>query len=132
MATYSYSEWFDFYGPGLASDSRKTMALDGALNRLPAAQWGGVWDQAVALLALHMIASSPSAASDATGGSTGVAGPVTGRSAGGLSESYGAVGGASAATLADAELMRTTYGQQYLSLRASRVAGRMRVADNGV
>lgn len=132
MPAYSASEWFDFYGPGFASDSRKTMALALATERLPSARWGAVWEPAIALLALHMIAASPSAASDATGGSTGVAGPVTGRSAGGLSESYGAVGGATAATLADAELMRTTYGQQYLGLRATRSAGRMFVADNGV
>lgn len=132
MPSYTASEWFDFYGPGFASDSRKTMALELATERLPYVVWLAMWEKAIALLALHTIAASPSSASDASGGSTGVAGPVTGRSAGGLSESYGAVSGATATTLADADLMRTTYGQQFLSLRATRSGGRMYVADNGV
>lgn len=131
-SAYSASEWFDFYGPGYAADSRKTMALDLATARLPAIQWGEMWTPAVALLALHILAVSPETASGSSSSGGAVAGPVTSRTAGGLSESYGSSSSTVAGlTAADADLMRSTYGQQYLAMRATRAAGRARVVVPG-
>lgn len=67
---------------------------------------------AIALLAAHMLASAPKGRN--SGGAV-PSGPVTAQAAGGISRSYGTAGGVSS----QSAFGSTTYGQQYLELRAS-------------
>jgi hypothetical protein len=64
----------------------------------------------LSLLAAHFIGSAPR-----TGNSTGAApsGPVTAQSAGGISRSYGTVGG----RVSESSFSSTTWGLQYLEMR---------------
>lgn len=107
------------FAPQFTGDARIDTFTDIVAERLTASAWGVVYTQAVAWYVCHLLTVLPASSSADTGG-TRAAGPLTGRSAGGQSESYGAVGVTVSVDQEDAELMRTVYGRQFLALRNSR------------
>lgn len=87
-------------------------AIDRAAKRVSASYFGELYDEAVALLAAHLLKVTPTSA-----GSSTAAGPVTGRSAGGLSESYAAL------PWSASWYNLSTYGQQFRELVRNRYLG---------
>ena len=79
-------------------------AIDIAMTRIDSTEWGAMYSQAVALMAGHILqrVSVP--------GATVAAGGIASESAGGLSRSYGSVGGAH-------EMATTQAGSDYLALQ---------------
>lgn len=107
------------FAPQFTGDARIATFTDVVAERLTYAQWGAVYVQAVAWYVCHLLTVLP-ATSSASSTGTSAGGPLTGRSAGGQSESYGSLGVTTEVDQEDAELMRTVYGRQFLALRNSR------------
>ena len=113
--------------PEVATHASKDIFLELAALSLTASEWGAVYAHAVCLLAAHMATLAPESADDSADGA-GVAGPVTAKSAGDVSESYGnATAGVAGVTISSAALARTKYGLEFLRLRGSRAARTPRV-----
>jgi hypothetical protein len=117
--------------PQYSADSRADIYLEVAALQHTAAAWGAVYTLAMVHFTAHllMIADADAAAVAAAGNAgaaLGAASGVTSRSAGDLAESYATARISDAAAFAlsagDAELMRTSAGQAYLRLRATRAA----------
>ena len=112
--------------PTLYADAGVQDWLDLADGQLSTStDWGAVRVQAVAYLAAHLrTLAQREIASLAAGTSGGPVGALTSRSAGDLSESYGAVVSAASGSVAasDMEYTTTTYGLRFLALRNSRPA----------
>jgi len=85
-----------------------------AALRIDTGIWGNVYDQATVYLAAHMMKMDPTYG----GASTGAAGALTAQKDGDLSRSFAAP--PAAVSLADAYLLRTSYGAQFIALRDSR------------
>lgn len=85
-------------------------------------QWGGVYDQAVANLAAHLMARAGVGTTPAPGDGSANSGAITSVRTGDLAVGYGNVGGVGAggAGLGDDDYTTTKYGMRYLALRASR------------
>lgn len=112
-------ETLELLAPEVAADSRASSFITLAITRMaPASTWGDVYVQAACLLAAHMLTLSPAAVADASEAAS-VAGPLTARSVGDWSVSYGNAG-ALATSVTDAALSRTSYGLSYIELRDSR------------
>lgn len=89
------------------------------------ARWGAVYTQALVWHAAHTMKTLGLGASDSAAEATGAAGPVTSRSAGDLSVSYGGVSASGARVgVAEADLLTTAYGRRYLDLLKRRAAVR--------
>lgn len=112
--------------------------LDFAAQRLDARAFGGVYAQAVAYLAAHILTIARRGVAGGAGGGAGAgqgaSGAVTAVSTGDWSVSFagglnGSEGGVD--TLAEASLMTTRFGKEFLALRRTRAASRSRVIKPG-
>lgn len=86
-------------------------------------QWGGVYDQAVANLAAHLMARAGVGTSPTPGDGSATGGGITSARTGDLAVGYGNTGGAGAGAAsngADDDYTTTKYGLRFLALRASR------------
>ena len=105
----------------VAAHASVTVWMDLATLQVPAVIWLERTYYARALLCAHMgrlaIAIEDAGAAAALG-----AGPITSRSAGDLSESYGSAASISGLSSGDALLTGTVHGQQFLALRAGLAA----------
>lgn len=126
--------------PEFKTDDDDTLAvyLELAAERMDSRAWGNVYGQAVAYLAAHILTiarrGDASAAGGGAGAGQGGTGAVSSISTGDWSVSFGgsltgAEGGVD--TLAEASLMTTRHGKEYLALRRTRAAGRSRVIRPG-
>lgn len=113
--------------PEFVGDERVAVFVAIAERHNSPTAWGDAHVDAVAFYAAHLLTRSKATAA-ASAAAADTAGPVTSRSAGAVSESYGALAGG-AANAADAELLTTRYGAAYLRLRASRAARLPRVVS---
>lgn len=115
MSSLTLARGLSFGDPVIAavSDEVLEFAIEQAFSRLDLIAWGSQYARAGCLLALHMIASAP-----ASGG--GGVGAVTSEAVGQWSRSLSV----QAPPIADAWFASTTYGAEYLSIRASRGATR--------
>lgn len=115
------------FAPEFVGDSRLSLALELAAQQMASETiWGAVYDQAVALLAAHLLTGWGPAAGSGSGVAAGQnAGPVTSETAGDVSRSYGHVTSniAGGASITDALLAATTHGRAFLALRKGRAAG---------
>lgn len=92
-----------------------------AVLRVSSTQWGVKADMGVTALACHLLSKAlASEAAGAAGGGGGVAGPVTSETVGDVSATYADATSAAAASNGgrNADLMSTSYGREYLSLRS--------------
>jgi hypothetical protein len=106
---------FELYGSTeLKADTRKDDFLAEAARRVDADVFGDAWGSAVGLMALHLMALAPLAASAVDAAHRG----VNSTSAEGLSISFGAL--PSGKSESSEWLKKTGYGQQYLALRLGR------------
>ena len=105
-----------------SADARLNLFLEMAVSRLHARAWGNVYEQAVVYLAAHLITLSNRASEDGTAAPGALATITTGDQ----SRSFASRGAPSLST-EDAALATTTYGEQFLALRATRVARAPRV-----
>lgn len=106
--------------PGL-TDDQITFFLEQVATVSSAAFWGKAFPRAMVLYAAHMAESSPGLlAASATSGGTGTVGPLTQQRDDTLQRTYAVPAGAQNAGLQDAWFMTTTYGMQFLQLRATR------------
>ena len=93
-----------------------------AAGQLYSVAWGANYTLGVCYLAAHMATLAPLDVDEAAAGAV-VAGPITSKGAGDLSESYGsATSGVSGITTGDAALMLTKYGREFIRLRNTRAA----------
>jgi len=124
MATAAELARFRVRAPEFASVSDDSVDnwLDAAGRQMTASKWGGVYTDAKADLAAHMMARTPGIG---TGASALAAGPVSGRRSGQESVTFGSA--AAPGNPADADLLTTVYGQRYLALRGTRAAAGTRV-----
>jgi len=107
-------EIFAAIAPQLVGDARLNLFLGMAASRLDAVEWGIFYSEGVANLAAHFLTmANRAAAGGITGGDSGV---VSGRSAGDLSISYGAVSGVNFSA-SEADLAATSYGVTVIGLR---------------
>ncbi|MEL6347047.1 MAG: DUF4054 domain-containing protein [Myxococcota bacterium] len=104
-----------FYAPILSGDARIPEALSIAASQLSAdpAAWGTQLGDAIALLAAHILITSP------LSGDGSAQGPVVSEKSGGESVTYGKMN-LSGASLTDQDLARTGPGLQLLRIRDSR------------
>jgi hypothetical protein len=100
--------------PQFEGDARAEVYLELAASVHTASVWGSAFSYAMALYAAHLLTQADRAAA----GLAGTSGPVTSKTAGDLSESYG--NSAAGQVAADAELAETSYGRQYIQIRKSR------------
>jgi hypothetical protein len=100
--------------PQYVGDARAEAYLELAATVHTASVWGSAFSFAMALYAAHMLTQDDRAAESGAAS----AGPVTSKTAGDLSESYGH--SAAGQIAADAELAETIYGRRYLQIRKSR------------
>lgn len=99
------------------ADATVEVYLELAAKRHDATRWGVVYAEAMCFWAAHTIERTPG-----LGGATSAAvGPVTARSAGKVSESYGSLSGNGGSTV-DQDLMTTVYGLRYIDIRNTRAA----------
>jgi hypothetical protein len=115
------------------TDGRVGAFLDIAAQRLTAAEWGGVYSQALVFLAAHLMTLSPGpdTAAAAAGGaalSEGGAGPITKKKAGDLEVTFGSAaggsgGGGGSTSNTDVSLLTTQWGREFLALRDTRAGG---------
>jgi hypothetical protein len=88
-------------------------------------RWGSVYTQALVWHAAHTMKTLGLGAGDSASTSTGSSGPVTSRSAGDLSVSYGSISASGpGADSVEADLVTTAYGRRYLDLLKRRAAVR--------
>ena len=95
------------------ADARVELFLADAALVMDTTIWGDVYDLGQSYLTAHYLSLAESSA--ASGGSTAVSGPVTGRTVDGVSVTYGtstAIGTSSNA----AYWQQTVYGQRYATL----------------
>lgn len=120
MTPVEYARAQSFGDPFIASvaDAVIEFAVEQASVALDPQAWGARYQEALAVYALHLIASS------GAGPGGGGGGAVTSERVGAWAKSYATV---TATTAGDAWLMRTTYGQRYIAIRSSRVARLPRV-----
>lgn len=119
---------FAALAPTLASDSRRDLFLELAAARITANGWGGVYAQAVCLMAAHMMVKAPT--SDDGGAGAAAAGPITSKGGGDLSIGYGAVSSKPVAP-ADMDLASTEYGRAFIQLRDTRATFALRFVPIG-
>jgi len=122
MASLTIEQLLAFHVPDIDA-ARATVAITIASEQLQGARtiWGTVYNQAVALLAAHINwASDP----DSLVGEAGAGGQVTSIGTDKLSIGFGAAQTNATQSLGDADLMRTTWGQQFIRLRQSRAGAR--------
>jgi hypothetical protein len=105
--------------PDLATDARIDTFIALAQDRLSASAWGSLYPQGVAYLAAHMLTKANESAGGGASGLSG--GPVINRSAGDLSVGYGAPVGSYGS--GDGSLAETSYGREFIALRAILAAG---------
>jgi hypothetical protein len=92
------------------------------------ARWGNAYTDALVWHAAHTMKTLGFGSGDSTSVSPGTSGPVTSRSAGDLSVSYGTISQSGAgANNVDADFLTTVYGRRYLDLKARLAAVRSRV-----
>lgn len=98
--------------PEFASEStgRLDTFLELAAQRLDATWWGDLYQQGAVYLAAHLLTLSARASAGVTG-----AGPIVSQRAHDLSVGFGAVVGVLSE---DAKMATTSYGIEYLNLRA--------------
>jgi hypothetical protein len=115
------SEILTMIAPEVAARADADVWISLAVLQMAPSVWGTVYQMAVCYLAAHMATLAPLDVDDAAD-AAGVAGPVTARSTGELSESYGATTAVSTGsrTAEEADLSTTVYGRRYLALRATR------------
>ncbi len=119
MPALTTLETLEILAPDVYADARASSFLTLAAQRMASSSvWGDVYVQAVCYLAAHMCTLSPATAAAASEAAT-VAGPITARSTGDWSVSYGSAG-ATATSMTDAALARTNYGCSWMELRDSR------------
>ena len=118
----SVEQLLAFYVPDM-DPARVSIAIEIATTQLQGsrAKWGVVYNQAVALLAAHINWSSDP---DNAVGETGSGGPVTSVGTDKLSISFGPPQTNGATSVGDADLLRSTWGQQFIRLRQSRAGAR--------
>lgn len=93
--------------------------LEQAALRLCASAFGVLFQQATIYLAAHLLLISPEGGT----GTGGAGGPVTSKKTGDEAISFGSIVSlATGASLGDADLMKTSYGAQFVSIRNSRAA----------
>lgn len=109
--------------PELASETptRLDLFLELAASRISPEVFGRVYVQAVAYLAAHLL----TLANRAQDVGTAAPGAVQSASTGGVSVAFGSTG--APLSVSDAALGQTNYGLQYLELRNSRAATKMRL-----
>jgi hypothetical protein len=103
--------------------------LDTAALQHDAGSFGQTFQIAMIYFTAHLLASVYPAGAGSSVGSGSSGGAIASKKAGDLSVSYGAASGgvAGGVTLGDADLMTTSYGRRYLSIRNSRSARGPRV-----
>ncbi len=119
MATTS--EVLTTIAPEVAARADADTWLSLAVMQLTASKWGNVYQLAVCYLAAHMATLSPLDEDEAADAAV-LAGPMTGRSTGQRSESYGTATSSGSRTAEEADLSTTAYGRRFLALRATRSA----------
>ena len=93
--------------------------LEQAALRLCASAFGILFEQATIYLAAHLLLISPEGGS----GTAGAGGSVTSKKTGDEAISFGSIVSlVSGASMGDADLMNTSYGRQFISIRDSRAA----------
>ena len=119
MATTS--EILTMIAPEVAARADADTWISLAGLQMSATVWGNAYQMGVCYLAAHMATLSPLDEDDAADVARD-AGPVTARSTGELSESYGASTAIATGsrTAEEADLSTTVYGRRYLALRATR------------
>ena len=105
------SEILSAIAPRFDADANRAMFLQMAESRTSSTYYGENRSEAVALRAAHMLTVSEGA--NASGGST--TGPVSAKSEGDLSVSYGKVGSGSSDSASN--LATTDFGRELLDLR---------------
>ena len=119
----SASEILSAIAPEFDSVPSRATFLDMAESRTSSTFFGGNRTQAVALRAAHMLALTPSGSAERIGGAGG---PISSKSEGQLSVSFGS---RSSSSSTDSDLEQTSFGLQLLGLQrasgaAVRVGGR--------
>ena len=111
-----------------ATDLQVQEALRTAALSVHPPRWRSMTTRAHAYLAAHLLATTPGL--DLGGAEAGdEIGPTTAKADGPASRSYGQLGSSDPVAGTDADLMRTHYGRQFLSLRKhQRGFGSMMVA----
>jgi len=112
-------------GPQYSSEPDATLEtfLELAAQELDAQAWGSVYQQAVVLLALHKLTMRDRGEQKASTVSGGSSGPVDSVSTGDLSISFGSSTGFATSGVEVAALAQTSYGKQFLELRAKTITG---------
>jgi len=122
--------------PEYAAETDETLAvwLDLAAQRLDASVWGGVYGQAVAYLAAHLLTVARRGIAGLPGSGAGAgqggAGSVDSVSTGDWSVGFaGGLSGGEGNTdlLAESSYLTTRFGKEFVSLRRSRPASRSRL-----
>lgn len=101
--------YFDAVAPAMASDTRYTVFLDLASDRVDRGYFGASWTKAMAYMTAHLMEMSNRNGSES--------GTVTSRREGDISVSY------AASQQNDGDLYLTTYGKLFLALLNSLSAG---------
>lgn len=121
----------DLIAPNFRGDpKRRNAAIDMAARFIGATseKWGPVYLDAIANLAAHYLTLyDPDGAFAGGGGSGGIAGAITSVRTGDWAISGEGSNAGSGGAYSDASLKLTVYGKEYLRLRDSRAAGKMKV-----
>lgn len=115
MATIA--ETVAIVAPQYANDSRVSAVVAYVILQMGAVAWGSQYVAGAANLAAHVLTIADRGTMAGTTG-YGSAGPVTGKSEGQSSVSFGQAAGLQWATLGDASLSTTQYGLEYMRLRS--------------
>lgn len=103
--------------PQYASDARLSAVVDYVILQMSPIAWGSQYVAGAANLAAHVLTLADRGTMAGTTG-YGAAGPVTGKSEGQSSVSFGMAAGLQSATIGDASLSTTQYGLEYMRLRS--------------
>ena len=114
MADRSPFDWFRLRAGAFAAvpDDTVDAYLRSAAVQVPASKWDACANEAQALLAAHMLAMDSRAAASGTD----VAGPATSKRTG--DEAISFAGPTAATSVGDGGLAQTSYGMEYLRMRA--------------
>ena len=115
MATIA--ETVAIVAPQYASDSRVSAVVAYVILQMGAVAWGSQYVAGAANLAAHVLTVADRGTAAGTSG-YGAAGPVTGKSEGQSSVSFGMPAGLQNATIGDASLTTTQYGLEFMRLRS--------------
>lgn len=121
------TEYLESVAPEFTGDARIDAFLEIAALQMDSGKWGNVYTLAVAYLAAHLLTES----ADDGGASATLAGALTAKHAGDLSESYATPSGGTV-TRDDALLSTTKYGRAFCRLRNSRAARAPRTIRPGI